>query len=271
MVRSNFSKSATPKHLSTSSGASNGYKPKINFKIKIILPLIILLALIAGGTYWLIKNHQHKTSTKNKSTTQQVATSPVVASSTKHYVSNEQSLSVEFDYPSNWQVNPISTTATGSSPITITSPITTISDSSGSSNAGKVIISIQASSDQITGLSSGNATSAQVSTQIGYTHPAADQHQYPYLSFVNLSSGSNSNGAFGQVIITGVTQFNKGDSITPPILADVSPVISASFYHCSSNNCSGQSASILTITSSEWQNESVFQQVLALFQSLILH
>ena len=169
------------------------------------------------------------------------------------------------------RVTPPSNDNANDQTITVSSPLVSIVNASGGTVTGKVVVSIRPGSSQISELNSGTATASQASIQIGYNNPLPNQQQYPYLTFINLNGGSNSAGVFEEVMITGLTQFTPGESVTPSTLGPIDPIISASFYSCTTQVCSGPNQAPLSITYATWQNTMVFQQVLSLFQSLQLH
>lgn len=247
-------------------------KPRHIWGKGFILALILLLVLAAGGFYLVHK--LHKASPKqapNSSSSVKPSNNLSNQNASTHYVSNGQDLNLAFSYPSDWSVNPPTNDNTADQTITITSPLMTIEDSSSKSVTGKAVVSIRPGTSQISELASGNATGGQTSVQIGYSQPLTSQQQYPYLSFVNLSGGTDANGAFQEVFVTGQQLFSQGQNITAADLSSLDPIISASFFSCSTQACTGSGETPLSITLDTWQNSSPFTQVLALIQSLQLH
>lgn len=242
----------------------------------LVLAIVVILAGLGVGAYLLTKHASTKkpaakTSTSTAQSTTQVPTTPS-ATTTTHYVSAEKNLSLEFDYPANWTVTPAAAdSAASAQPITIESVPSTITNAAGANVTGKATITIRPGSATISELASGNATAAQASVQIGYTHPTASQHQYPFLTFVHLAGGADPNAAFEEVMITGIQQFAAGNPVTPGSLSELDPIIAASFSLCNTTACSGSTAGTLSITNATWQNTQVLQQVLALFESLKLN
>ncbi len=251
-------------------------------KLAIVLIVVLLLALGAAG-YELFKHRHVATKTPAKTSTTTSAQPPpqtsTNSSTTTHYVSNGKDLNLEFDYPSSWTVTPASANNANDQAIVLNSPSTTLTVADGTSQTGKVTVNIRPGSATITELAAGMATAAQTSAQFAYKNPTPSQHQYPYLAFMHFGSSSsaasaqstNSTGAFEEVMITGITQFNKGDAISAASLNQLDPIISVSFYHCATTACAGQAAGSLSITADNWQNNSLFQQVQALFASLKLN
>jgi len=201
----------------------------------------------------------------------QPAATATGSSATQQYISNGNDLNLRFTYPSDWSVTPASNSNASDQTITLTSPLTNVTTSSGSTVTAKVILTIRPGNAQIGELASGSATIAQDSTQIGYTAPTASQHQYPYLTFVHLAGGQNVSGVFDEVIITGISKFMKGQVMTADSLGGLDPIIGARFYQCSTNACDGSGAGALNLTNDMWQNSTLAQQVTAVFASLQLN
>lgn len=234
--------------------------------------VIVLLLGVAGGgaAYWWVK-YYHKTLAKQPHTTPLVpAPTPTNSNTLNQYVSNGQDLNLSFTYPSNWSVTPSSNSNPSDQPITLNSPLVSITNDKGTTITGKVVVSIRPGSAQLSELASGNAIAAQASAQFAYTKPTSAQHQYPYLTFIQLAGGSNPTSGFNEVMVSGITSFSKGQSITTNSLGQLDPIISASFYQCTGQTCNNAEQSPVSITNNTWQNGSVFQQVQTLFASLQL-
>lgn len=240
--------------------------------LKWLIAAAILLLVVAGGG--LLFHALHKTTPKHTSSTShavQPSQDHTNQNTTTQYVSNGQDLNLSFSYPSDWSVTPATNDNPTDQTITVTSPLVSIENASNTTITGKVVVMIRPGSATLSELASGNATAGQSSVQIGYTQPLASQQQYPYLSFINLSGGADASGGFQEVIITGQQQFSQGQSIPEDDLSGLDPIISASFYSCSTSECTGSGEAPLSIAMDTWQNTSPFTQVLALMQSLQLH
>ncbi len=237
---------------------------------------IIVLAILGGGGYILLKNRKSSPQPANSPTNSSQQNQPAPASSgsangTQQYTATGSDLNLSFSYPSNWSTTPASGTDTTNQEITVSSPSTSIQSADGSNVTGKVVVTIRPGSANISELNSNNPIATQSSSQFAYTAPASDQHQYPYLTFIHFSNGSSVAGAFEEAMITGITPFTKGQAVTAASLSNLDPIIAASFYKCGDTACSGNGSGILSVTSSAWQNDEVFQQTQALFASLKLN
>ncbi|MGH7195949.1 MAG: hypothetical protein ACREGA_04190 [Candidatus Saccharimonadales bacterium] len=238
-------------------------------------PVIIILLVLAGGIYWLVGRHNNKPVQPHAATSNQPVANPAAnssnSSSAGQYVSNGQDLNLTFTKPAGWTVTPASNNNSSDQTITLNSPVTSLTSASGGSVTGKVTLSIRPKSSSISELSADKAETAQKSAQFGYSQPAKDQYRYPYLTFINLNGGADPSGQFQEVMITGVKHFAKGSAITSASLTGLDPIISARFYKCSTQACSGSATAPLGITNATWQNAATAQQALAIFKSLKLN
>lgn len=244
---------------------------------------MLLVLLIAGTIFFFFVRHRSQrtptqaTTVSQGSTAAQQQTTPQSSqtsagdSSTKQYVSNGSDLNLRFTYPASWSVTPPSNSNTNDQTITMTSPVQSMTDADGASVNAKAILTIRPGGAQATELASGTAVIAQDSTQIAYSAPTASQHQYPYLTFVRLAGGTASKNVFDEVIVTGITKFTKDQTLTAEGLSGLDPIISARFYQCSTDACSGAGASALHMTDAVWQNAALARQVSAIFTSLQLN
>ena len=245
-------------------------------KILLILAPLLVLLLAAGGlgTYWLISRQKSPPPTPDTSTVQQATsqTPPPAGAATRssmvQYVSNGSDLKLSFSYPSAWTVTPATNSNPNDKPITITSPLTSVTSTSSSSVTGRVVITINPGGTSLPELASNKATAAATSSQFAYAKPTAAQHQYPYLTFIHLSGGANPAGAFEEVAITGITAFAKEQTVLPESLTQIDPLITARFYQCSTTSCPPAESAALSITSGTWQSGDLFTQVQAVFASM---
>jgi len=246
-------------------------KSHISHKALTLLIILILIAGVAGG-YSYLKNHKAgKAVTTTSHTTEAPSSTDSTSNGTKHYISLGTDLKLEFDYPSNWSVTPTSG-ASGDKTITVSSPAVSITDASGASINGKVVVTIRPSTAGLTEFAdTTTATATQDSSQIAYAAPTVAQHQYTYLTFVHFATGSKTPGAFEEVLVTGSQQFHKDDSVTADSFANLDPIIAANFYKCSTSDCSGKGTGLLSITANSWQNDTFVEQVQKIFESLKLH
>lgn len=227
---------------------------------------LLLLAVIGAAAYKFWKSSTKPLAKPAAAAAPKaLATTGTTTSGAVTYTAAGQDINLSFSYPSSWTASPASGSDKTDQPITVTSPLLTLNTADSQSVTGKIVITIRPGNSSLDELNSNNPTAALASSQFSYTAPTPQQHQYPYLTYVHFSNGSKVPGVFEEVIVTGIQSFNKGDPVTA-IGAD--PVISASFYQCTSQACSGSSQQPLSITSSNWQNDAPFQQVQSLLASL---
>ncbi|HUD05786.1 MAG TPA: hypothetical protein VMR18_02635 [Candidatus Saccharimonadales bacterium] len=244
-------------------------KNKKNYRLLASIAAVVIV-LVIGGVLLHSKNHKPTGKTSDSSRVSPAKISSANSSITK-YVSTEQDLNLSFSYPKDWAVSPAKTSIGSSQPITVTSPLVSIINASNASVTGKIVVSVRPSSDGIEELTTSNsAVAAATSQQIGYTSPASDQYQYPYMTFISLS-GQNTANSFNEAMLTGPFQFTQDETINAADLTGLDPVISASVYACSTTACTGSGATNLMLTSSTWQNADIFQQTQSIFESFVLN
>jgi hypothetical protein len=252
---------------------SDGMPPQQRVvKPLLIAVAIILVCVLAAVAAFLFIKHRHTpvTPVTTTATSQLPVPDTTVANTTAQYVSNGSDLNLSFVYPSAWTVVPSSNNNTNDQTISATSPPMSLTNTSGNAVVGKVVVQIRPGRTSISELSSGNAAAAQDSIQIAYQKPTANQRQYPYITFIHLAGGSNPSNAFEEVMITGNMTFAKSQTVTALSLTQLDPIISATFYTCTTKDCTGTGITPLDITNDTWQTSDLGQQVLALFQSIQL-
>jgi len=250
------------------------HKPRRPWLLTMGIGAVVVVVATAGVFVFLKLRTPKSTPASTAASTNRQSNQPAPtatgSSSTQQYISNGNDLNLKFTYPSDWTATPASNNNASDQTIALTSPLTSVTDSTGATVTAKAVLTIRPGSAQAGELASGSATVAQDSTQIGYTSPTASQHQYPYITYVHLAGGQNTGSVFDEVIITGITKFMKGQGITADSLGGLDPIISARFYQCSTNACDGSGATALNLTGDLWQNSTLAQQVQLVFTSLQL-
>lgn len=243
--------------------------------VLIVVGVLVVVGGLVGGGIALAKHKKsNKTSGSSSSSSKSSSSSSNssgseatnVAAGTNTYTSNETDLGLTLNYPDGWTPSPAATTASGTNNITITSPEETFTDANGASVQGKAVVTIRSSSAGISELTNATATAAQASTQIGYTNPTSGQHKYPYITFLHFATGEKASGAFEEVMITGVTSFSSGASVSTGDLAGLDPIITVNFYSCSGSTCTTP----LSINNTEWTNNATAVEALNVLESLQL-
>lgn len=226
----------------------------------ILLALIVLAALGAGG-YWLAK---HKSSSKPAQSTHHETSqsSSKIATTTNSYTSNDFNLS--FNYPANWTVKD-----TGNGKLTATSPPTQLTDASGQTQTGEIVMTIQnENSADFSAFKQGNAVAVLDSQKIAYTKPASTQRADTYISFLQYATTAGG-GALDGVYITGNAGYQKGQAIPEVDIAKVDPVVTMTFRKCSNASCSG-STTPMSIASTMWSDTNFSTPIETILKSLAI-
>src|SRR6202050_356082 len=109
--------------------------------MKWIIPVVVLvLVIIVGG---LIFHLQQKVSPKHNTDAKHTVVPAQNLSgqnTNSQYVSNGQDLNLSFSYPSDWSVNPATNDNPTDQTITVTSPLTSITNASNTTITGKVVV-----------------------------------------------------------------------------------------------------------------------------------
>ena len=257
----------------TDPASSKSPEPKTKDKkswMKIVMIALAVIIILGGVLYAL----GHKSTKPKGHISQQKiiqVTPPDTSTSTTNYISNGIDLNLSFDYPNNWTVTPPSNDNKTDQTITLTSPLSMITDADNNSVTGKIVIQVRSGTDTATELNSNSPITSLASTQIKYSEPTANQIVYPFVSFIHFNDGSKATGAFEEVMVTGGLSFSQGQSISAEDISGVDPIITANFYQCATQSCSGSSESLLSIDLNTWQNDTIFQQVLSTLESFQLN
>ena len=245
-------------------------KPRRRKRLVVSLLILLVVAALGGGGYWY---HQRKPKTVTTAATSVTHTtavapaSPTTNTGLSQYVAKGSDLDLSFSYPSAWSVTPATNTDTNNQAISLASPLTTLPSASGSNVTGKVTIQIRPGNATIAELGSNAPIVPLASTQIAYSQPTANQFQYPFVSYIHFANGAKTSGVFEEVMITGSQSFAQDQTLDNSSLSGLDPIITATFYQCSTQDCTGSGQNRLSITNSTWQNTSLMKQVLTLFES----
>ena len=244
--------------------------PKRKSWLKIAIIVVVTLVVVGSVLYFI--GHKSPKPKGHVSGQKIVQVTPSTSSSTiTKYLSNGNDLNLSFNYPNNWTVTPISNDNKNDQAITLTSPLTTVINANNDSIVGKIVIQVRPGTDTASELNSNSPIASLASTQIAYSQPTPNQTSYPFISFIHFSDGSKATGSFEEVMITGGLSFSQGQSISAQNVSGLDPIISANFYQCASQSCTGSSESFLSINLDTWQNTTIFKQVLAIFESFQLN
>ncbi|HEY1835716.1 MAG TPA: PsbP-related protein [Candidatus Saccharimonadales bacterium] len=225
-----------------------------------LLGIVILAALGAGG-YWLA-NRKPAPKPAQSQQNANSQTSNKITTTTKPYTSNDLNLS--FNYPENWTV-----ADTGNGKLTVTSPAMQLTDASGQTQTGKVVMTIQnENSADFSAFKAGNAVAVMTSEKVAYTNPASDQRADTYISFLQYAA-TTTNGALDGVYITGNAGYQKGQAIPEVDIAKVDPVVTVTFAKCANASCTGN-ATPLSVSSEMWSNSGFSAPIETMLKSLAI-
>jgi hypothetical protein len=227
--------------------------------------ILVLLAALGFGVYWLLTrkdkaNDSKKTS--NTPATSQVEEGDKISSETEHYAS--PGFGLEFDYPGDWKVEE----ANGSGKLTATSPALQLKNVSGKPITGQVVLTIRNKQQPLPEFDKGNAVAISESEKIDYSKPSSVQRGSTYLSFLQYAS-STAPGLDG-VYITGDVGYQKEQAIPKADFVPVDPVISVTFTRCADSTCS-KPGTAAAVAASMWQDTAFGGPIKTMLQSLVVN
>jgi hypothetical protein len=229
---------------------------------KLLLALLSLavLVLIVAAVYSLMSkdNHTKSEAKKSSNTTTQSASSKELSGTTKEYTANNFSLTL--NYPGSWEVSE----PAGSGKLTITSPKAPLKSANGQSKDGKIVITIRAKGQPLSGFDKGNATAARDSEMLTYTRPTPSQRASTYLSF--LTYAGNNQGDLDALYITGDYGYKADQAVPAADLTPADPLISVTFLQCKDETCS--STAPLSVDPSVWNSDAIAKPIKDTLQSL---
>jgi hypothetical protein len=238
-------------------------------KLLIIMGILLLLAAIGFGVYWLFMKDSGNKTTDDSGTTQndsQQSPEPEaragITTKTEHYVSNMFML--EFDHPEDWTV----TETTGSGQVTVQSPALQLESPTGEPTAGRVLLRIRNKQQPLPEFDAGNAVAARESEKIAYTKPSSVQRGSTYLSFLRYASSSP--GGLDGVYITGDIGYQAEQAIPKADFVPVDPVISITFVRCAGSDCA-DAGTAMPISVDLWAEAEFGRPLKAMLQSLTIN
>jgi hypothetical protein len=240
-------------------------------KFLVSLLVVILVAGLAFGAYWMFLRKDKADTTKKTATSSSSSSSnssdmeknASFASETEHHTSAQFML--EFDYPKDWKVSD----EAGSGKLTATSPGVMLKDAAGKSYMGQVLLTVRNKQQALPEFDKGNAVAAVESTKINYAKPSQAQRAATYISFLRYATSTSSKALDG-VYITGDVGYKKDQAIPKADFTPVDPIISITFMKCSNENCSG-TGTAAAIESSMWSDATFGKPLQTMLQSLIVN
>lgn len=239
-------------------------KPKHLLKLvaKVLVTLVVLAALAAGG-YWFATHHKTTKTNDSPAKTAQPGTDAAVTtitSSTKHYASSNYNLG--FDYPDDWTISD-----TAGSKLTATSPALQLKGVGGQAFTGQIVLTIQNQQATISQFAGNKAVAALTSQKIAYKTPTPNQRAQTYLTFVSYTGSTTDLDA---LYITGDNGYQAGQSVPMSDIAQDDPLVSLSFLKCPDTTCKAAAAAT-AIPAASWSDGGLSEPLLTMLKSLVIN
>jgi hypothetical protein len=221
-----------------------------------VLAILVVAGLGAGG--WRLM--QQKPSAKVNQTVRQTTKS--TATDTKAYTSNN--LNLGFNYPKTWAV-----VDSGNGKLTVISPAMKLTDASGQTQTGQVVMTIQnENSADFSAFKTGSAVAVLDSIKLAYAKPASTQRANTYISFLQYAD-TTIRGALDSVYVTGNAGYRKDQAIPESDITKIDPFVAVSFVKCGNAGCSGATTP-MSIASTMWSNTSFAAPIENMMMSLTI-
>lgn len=178
---------------------------------------------------------------------------------TKSYQSTTFNLS--FDYPEDWKVND-----SGTPPLTVVSPVMTLTNAAGQKISGEVVMTILPQGQVPAQYGNGNATAVMESEKISYSKPTPSQRAQTYLSFVQYEA-TTAHGALDGIYITGNVGYTKGQPIPKADIAARDPDVNITFIKCANSACNGSSGPT-NVAATMWDDQNFQAPIKTMLTSL---
>lgn len=236
---------------------ANFRPPKKRHTGRVVLVVLIIIVALSGAAaaYWFLARRGSKppaqTAPAATGHASDTAGQSAASAATKSYTS--QNFNLSFSYPATWAV-----TDNGDGKLTAVSPATKLTDATGQTVSGKVIMTIQSKQTSLPAFKNGSAVAALESQKIAYAKPTASQRAQTYLSFL-VYAGSAASGIDG-IYITGNNGYQKGQTVPQSDVVQVDPLVTVSF--------TTSSGAPLTLSASAWGNTTLAQPVTDMLKSL---
>jgi hypothetical protein len=223
-----------------------------------ILAIVIVIAALAGGAYWQFFRHKAGPVQQQKTPTHTLATSDAYTDKTKDITSENVGLTLS--YPETWSAND------ATDKLTITSPVTSLTDMSGQAIDGKIVLTVQPKGTMPKAFDSGGVISTLDSQKIAYTKPSPVQRGQTYLSFLQFTQ-ELAKAELGGIYVTGDFGYQAAQFVPKTDIAKLDPLISVTFLKCDDTACKNPSDT--NLQAEIWTNDADFQKtILAMLKSI---
>jgi hypothetical protein len=223
-----------------------------------IIGLVILLVIGAGGAAAYMRLHdsgpakKQPTHTKTQQTNQ-TSNEPAAqadqnsTAETKTYDSTTFSLSLE--YPGDW------TPEETKDKLVITSPIVTLTDATGATKQGRILLNVRARQDKPAEFTAGNIVTVLDSEKVNYTRPSSTQAGSTYISYLQYATTKTKGGLDG-IYITGDLGYQYGQNVKQTDIAQLAPLVDVTFVSCLDTTCAAANQQPLVISSTSWKSDT---------------
>lgn len=232
-------------------------KPKKKRRWPLVILILLVLIAVTVGAYLFATKKAAAPAAKTPAVQSRSTSTKNTEVPTKAYTSDTYALS--FDYPGNWTISDTS------AKLTVTSPATTLTDSSGKQTQGQVAVSIQNQQTSIANYPANGATAVLASDKLTYKQPTQVQRAQTYLSYLSYQGAG-----LDALYITGDNGYQKDQTIPMSDVVKGNPLISVMFTACGDTACQTPGAA-MTLQPDAWQGSNVAKQVTALLESLQLN
>ena len=223
--------------------------------LAIVLVVLIVGALGAAAYFWF-HSSRPTTPAKQPAKTQTQPTTPAAQEptaqdeqtvATKDYSSTAFALSLA--YPGDWTPEEVA------GKLTITSPVLQLTNASGQTTSGKIVLLVRPHQDKPAEFTAGNIVTVLDSETVNYTRPSSTQAGSTYISYLQYATTKIKGGLDG-IYITGDYGYKYGQDVKLTEISKLNPLVDVTFVSCADTTCVTATQQPLTISSSVWKSDT---------------
>lgn len=218
---------------------------------------LVVLALLAGGTWFVFLRQTDTDKTTPLKATPRTEGPQTVEVTTEHY--DSPNLYLGFDYPEKWTVKE------EGSLITAISPTYQQTDASGQKQTMRTVMTIAPKGQNLAAFDKGSGLAVLASEKIKYTNPTSVQRAETYLTFAQYNSTPAGDG-LDALYITGDNGYQKGQYMPKTDMLQLDPVIAVTFQSCPTTDCSKPVPT--TVPASLWGEQTFSKPLLVMLTSI---
>ena len=225
-------------------------------KPALITLAVLVIAGAAVAVYWFVLKPKPVTKEESPAViekAEEADNSDKIATTTELYSSPQFLL--EFNYPNDWKV----TDEPGSGFLYIRSPEMQLTDASGGTVTGQIVLIMRTKVQKLPEFDKGNATALKESEKLAYAKPSQSQRANTYISYLSYAGGT---GGLDGVFVTGDSGYTKDQAIPKADIEKVDPIITITF------TSEGKPIGILE---SAWDKETFNKPLKTMLQSLVVN